>query len=349
MNEIKKALDSGMKNIHFNESLVLNKNQRYSGMKSVLKGSTAAAAAIALIVVFMTGIGQTVLAYTYQSIASIMGMNKAVEDYVRVIGKSVTDNGITVTLNDVIVSEEKLIVSINISDGQKIKRDEFGNRISPGYNFNQSNVNNPEDGAIKIYMDSEEIPIAGLSAAGQVMDDYTENYITEYYIGHIDWEKEHEFKVAMSTIEKPRGSGEKCEEISGKWEFNFEASGADMAKDTKVIMLNDVLKYDDGKIIFEKFVANSYEKVLYASTYESSKGKGYGEIGNEVDLIGYDDLGNRVSLYAQADYYNKQGVIFICVGGTDISDEASTLTLQAADNWTDEFDSEKATVTIAIK
>jgi hypothetical protein len=347
MNEIKKALDSGMKNIHFNESLVLNKNPKYSGMNGVLKGS-AAVAAIAL-VICMTGIGQTVLAYTYQSIASILGMNKAVEDYTRVIGSSVTDNRITVTLNDVIVSEEKLIVSINISDGQKMKRDEFENRISPGYNFNQINVNNPEDGAIQIYMDGEKIPIAGLSSTGQDIDDYTVNYITEYYIGHIDSEKEHEFKIAMSTIEKPRGSGQKCEEISGKWEFNFEASGADMAKDTKVLMLNDVLKYDDGKIIFEKFVANSYEKILYASTYESSKGKGYGEIGSEVALIGYDDLGNRVSLYAQDDYYNKKGATFICVGGTDISDEASTLTLQAVKNWTDQFNSEKATVTIAIK
>lgn len=347
MNEIKKALDSGMKNIHFNESLILNKNQKYRRMNGAVKG-IAAVAAITLIIC-MTGIGQTVLAYTYQSIASILGMNKAVEDYTRVIGSSVTDNRITVTLNDVIVSEEKLIVSINISDGQKLKRDGFGNRISPGYNFNQINVNNPKAGAIKIYMDGKKIPIAGLSGTEQDIDDYTVNYITEYYIGRIDWEKEHEFKIAMSTIEKPGGSGGECKEIGGKWEFNFEASGADMAKDTKVIMLNDVLKYDDGKIIFEKFVANSYEKVLYASIYESSKGKGYGEIGNEVDLIGYDDLGNRVSLYAQADYYNKKGATFICVGGTDISDEASTLTLQAVDNWTGQFNPEKAAVTITIK
>lgn len=347
MNELKKALDSGMKNIHFNENLVLDKNLKYRGINGVLKGC-AAAAAIAL-VVCMTGIGQTVLAYTYESIASIMGMNKAVEDYTRVIGSSVSNKGIMVTLNDVIVSEEKLIVSINISDGQKIKRDEFGNRISPGYNFNQINVNNPKAGAIKIYMDGKKIPIAGLSGTGQDIDDYTVNYITEYYIGHIDWEKEHEFKLSMSTIEKPGGDGEKCEEISGKWEFDFAASGADMAKDTKVIMLDNVLKSNGGKIIFDKFVANSYEKVLYASTYESSKGKGYGEIGSEVDLIGYDDLGNRVSLYAQEDYYNKQGAIFICVGGTDISDKASTLTLQAVNNWTDEFNPEKDTVTIAIK
>ncbi len=349
MNDIKKALDSGMKNIHFDESLVLNISNKNSRMNSEMKGFTAGIAAIALIAVFMTGLGQKVFAYTYQSIASIMEMNKTVEDYTTIIGGSVTDNGITVTLNDIIVSEEKLILSMNISDGLKMKRDEYGNRIGSGYDFNQVNSYNPKDNTIKIFMDGKEVPIVGLSGIGQETDNYTENRITEYYIGQIDWEKKHIFKVAISRIQKPRGSGEKCEEISGKWEFNFAASGDKIARDTKVIMLDDVLKYDDnGCITFEKFVSNSYEKVLYASKYESSKGKGYGDIGN-INLIGYDDLGNKVILYAQADYYNKQGAIFICVGGTDISDEASTLTLQAADNWTDEFDKEKDTVTIPLK
>lgn len=349
MNDIKKALDSGMKNIYFDERLVLNKDNKFRWMNCAMKGITVTVAAIALIAVLMTGTGQMVFAYAYQSIAGILGMNETVEDYTTIIGSSVTDNGITVTLNDAIISEEKLILSINISDGLKMKRDEFGNRIGPGYNFNQGNFNNPKDGTIKISMDGNEMPIAGLSGTGKAIDDYTENYITEYYIGHIDWEKEHEIKVAISTIEKPRGSGEKCEEINGKWEFNFAASGDEIAKDTKVIMLDDVLDYDNGRITFEKFVSNSYEKILYASSYVSSKGKGYGDIGNEVELIGYDDLGNKISLYAQADYYNKQGAIFICVGGTDINDEASTLTLQAADNWTDEFDKEKDTVTITLK
>jgi len=347
MNEIKKALDSGMKNIHFDKSLILNKSQKSNLMNNVFKGISAIAA-ILVLTACISGIGKTVFAYTYRSIASILGMNKAVEDYARVIGSSVTDNKITVTLNDVIVSEEKLIVSINISDGQKMKRDEYGNLISPGYSINQINVNKPEDDAIKIYVDGKEMPIAGLSGTGHVVDDYTVNYITEYYLGDIDWKKEHRFKIVISSIEKSRGSGEECDKINGKWEFNFEASGADMAKDTKVIKLNDTLRYRDGKIIFEKFVSNSYEKVLYASTYESSKGNGYGEIG-AVYLIGYDNLGNKVSLYAQDNYYNKKGAKFICVGGTDISDEASTLTLQAVDNWTEQFDPEKDTVTIAIK
>lgn len=349
MNDIKKALDSGMKNMHFNKSLVSIKNNNYSWINSSLKGIAAAAAVITLTIVFMTGTGKTVFAYAYQSIASILGMNATVENYTTIIGSSVSENGITVTLNDVIVAEEKLILSINILDGQKMKRDEFGNRIRPGYDFNQVSINNPENSSIKIYMDGKEIPIAGLSGTGTDIDDYTVNYITEYYIGHIDWEKEHDFKIAISEINKPRGSGEKSEGISGKWEFNFAASGDEISKDTKVVRLNDVLKYDNGSLYFEKFVSNKYEKVLYVSSYEATEGRGYGEIGNAVDLIGYDDLGNRVSLYAQADYFNKQGAVFICVGGTNISEDASTLTLQAAKNWTDAFDSEKATVTIAIK
>ncbi len=348
MNDIKRALDSGMKNMHFDKGLVLKRHNRYSWTGGSIRVIAAVALVMMLTVAFLTGTGRQVFAHTYQSIADILNLNETVNDYSTVIGSSVFDNGISVTLYEVIVSEEKLIVSINISDGIKMKRDEYGNRISPGYDFNQINVNNPSDDAIKIYLDGNKMPITGLKGTGQAIDDYTMNYVTEYYVGPIEWEKVHELKISMSTIEKPRGSGEKCEKINGNWEFSFAASGAEMAKASKVITLDDILEYNGGRIVFDKFLSNSYEKVLYASTYESDMGKGYGEIGDIV-LIGYDDLGNKVSLYAQEDYHNKQGAKFICVGGTDISNEASTLTLQVVDNWIDEFNPERATVTINIK
>ncbi len=324
MNDIKKALDSGMRHIHFDEGLVLNKyrHRRNLGMNTF---KVAMAALILIAVCLTTETAQSAFAYVYRSIANIMQMNERVEEYTTVIGKSVTDKDITVTLNDVIVSEEKLIVSLNFSDGDKLDE---------------------QDGAtywgskIKVLIDGKEMPMIGLSGTGQKIDDYTFNNIVEYYVGSITAEEEHEFKIKITEIAKASNG------VSGDWTFDFRANGKAMAGDTKVIMLNNILKYDGYNIIFEKFVSNSYEKLLYVSY---SDGAGYGDRGNEFNLIGVDNLGNEVKLYAQPNYYNKQDTIFICWGGTDISDQASALILQIDDQWPYEYDASKESVTINLK
>jgi hypothetical protein len=327
MNDIKKALDSGMTNIHFDERLVLNNYKRQRSRNSMLKKISLVVVATALVIVCMTTeTTQLAFAYVYQSIANIMEKNDKVNEYTTVIGKSVTDNGITVTLNDAIVSERKLILSFNYSD-MNLLEDKEVEHTTFGI------------GGIKVYMDGNEMSIVGQEAWGQDLDEHTYNNIAEFYVGSIAPEEEHEFEIAITQI------SETSKETSGNWTFNFAASGEAMAKDTKVIMLDNVLNNKDYSIIFEKFVSNSYEKSLYVSY---SDGAGYADRGGEFDLIGYDDLGNEVRLYAQPDYYNEMGTIFIPWGGWDISDEASTLTLQVGE-WPFEFDAMKESVTVNIK
>ncbi len=329
MNDIKKALDSGMKNIHFDERLVLSNDKRHHSMNGMLKGITAAVAVIALVTVCMTTeTAQSAFAYVYQSIANIMEKNDRVEEYTTIIGKSVTDNGITVTLSDAIVSEGKLILSLNYSNGNMLE-DKEGGYATFGATWDE----------IKVYMDGKEMPIAGADVWGQQLDEYTYNNIVEFYVGSIAAKEEHEFEIAISRIH------EMNKETSGNWTFDFVARGEAVASDTKVIMLDEVLDHNNYSVIFEKFVSNSYEKSLYVSY---SDGAGYADRGSEFDLIGYDDLGNEVRLYAQPDYYNELDTIFICWGGFDISDEASTLTLQVSE-WPFEFDAMKESVTIKIK
>lgn len=329
MNDIKKAIDSGMKNIHFDERLVLSNHKRHRRMDGMLKIITAAVVVIILVTLCMTTEkAQSVFAYVYQSIANIMEKNNKVEEYTTVIGKSVTDNGITVTLSDAIVAEGKLILSLNYSDGNMLE-DKEGEYATFGVTRDD----------IKVYMDGKEVSIVGADVWGQELAEYMYNNIVEFYVGSIALEEEHEFEIVISRIH------EMNKEISGNWTFNFKASGEVIARDTKVIMLDKVLNNNDYSIIFEKFISNSYEKLLYV-TY--SDGVGYADRGGEFDLIGYDDLGNEVRLYAQPDYYNELGTVFICWDGFNISDEASTLTLQVGE-WPFEFDAMKESVTINIK
>lgn len=324
MNDIKKALDSGMKNVHFNQSRVLNnsKSRKYAVINKI---AVTMAAFTLITVCITTEAAQAALTYVYHSIANIMEMGDKVEEYTTVVGKSVTDREITVTLNDVIVSEEKLILSLNFTDGNILSKK--GSQL-----FSSNNV--------KVYIDGNEIPITGSSGTGHRLDEVTYNQITEYYIGSIYAEKEHEFSIAISEINQGNI------DVSGNWSFDFKADGKTMAADTNVVSLDNVLKYNGYDIIFEKYVSNSYEKLLYV-TY--SDGVGYGDRGSSFDLIGYDDLGNEVKLYAQPNYNDKLGTLFICWGGTEISNQARTLTLQAVQEYPYEFDVSKEHVTINIK
>lgn len=324
MNDIKRALDSGMKNIHFNQQLVLDSVTFYHKRYMVKK--TITAAAIALFIVCMNSeVAQSAFAHMYHSIANIMGKNEKVEEYTTIIGQSVTDNGITVTLSDAIVSEEKLILSLDFSTGKEL-------------GYKGSEVYWGDD--IKVYMDGIEMPVAGMKGTGNLLDEYTFNNILEYYIGYINSNEKHSFVIEITKISN------KDQDTSGNWTFAFTASGEAMATDTKVMFLDDSLSYNNCDIIFEKYVANSYEKLLYVSY---SDGTGYPDRGNEFELVGYDDLGNVVWLYAEGDYYNKNRTIFTCLEGTDISEEASILTLQIDEEWPYEFDSLKESVTINVK
>lgn len=57
-------------------------------------------------VLFITGIDE---------ISSFFGIAKSLDEYKTVVNKSVTDNGITVKINDVILDGSEMIVSYNIS------------------------------------------------------------------------------------------------------------------------------------------------------------------------------------------------------------------------------------------
>lgn len=132
-------------------------------------------AVIALVAVCMTTEkAQSAFAYVYRSITNIMEKNERVEEYTTVIGKSVTENGITVTLSDAIVSEGKLILSLNYSNGN-ILEDKEGEYATFGVTRDN----------IKVYMDGKEISIVGADVWGQKLDEHTYNNIAEFYVGSI--------------------------------------------------------------------------------------------------------------------------------------------------------------------
>lgn len=106
---------------------------------------------------FGTNMGKTVLAeinIVSVDIASKLGINKNLDEYKTVIDKSVTKNGITIKLNEVILNENELIVSTTLKSQDK-KMDE-----SDMHSF------------AELYINGKQIKSTA-SGSGKKVDDYT--------------------------------------------------------------------------------------------------------------------------------------------------------------------------------
>eukprot|EP00831_Metopus_contortus_P012535 TRINITY_DN15040_c0_g1_i5.p1 TRINITY_DN15040_c0_g1~~TRINITY_DN15040_c0_g1_i5.p1 ORF type:complete len:138 (-),score=32.45 TRINITY_DN15040_c0_g1_i5:78-491(-) len=102
-----------------------------------------------------TNAGAQVLLKFSQDISSFLGIEKSLDDYKTVIKKAVTDNGITVQLNEVILDDNELIISTNITSDKVL------------------NENETYDTEKDIYINGKKVKFIGESGGAQKVDDYT--------------------------------------------------------------------------------------------------------------------------------------------------------------------------------
>lgn len=131
LNDININLDEYKKD-DFNdiEKKLIKKNIRKSikkGSKQRVRRKVIAAAAIMAILAGMS-FGNTgayaisKINLVSESISSFLGIEKNLEDYNTVIDKAVIDKGVTVKLNEVILDDNELLISTNISSDRILKR-----------------------------------------------------------------------------------------------------------------------------------------------------------------------------------------------------------------------------------
>lgn len=130
------------------------------------KGVIAAVLALAVgSTIFSTAFGEDVLATVKLAIFDIgnyLGINKDLEDYKTVINSSVSKNGITIQLNEVIVDKDEIIVSTTIKSDERL--DEAGINVLGDVYINGRQVSNSAGGSSK------------------VIDEYTEENVISYNV-----------------------------------------------------------------------------------------------------------------------------------------------------------------------
>lgn len=221
-------------------------NKRIKGKKhlKILKySSTAAAITLACLI----GIGTIapasatnipVLGSIVQTLNEKMGHHGDYAEYAeysQIVNNSVTDQGITVTINEVLADDARLIISYTIKSDKKFRDSEI-------FTLGSCKINGKE-----------------FSGHGSAMGDYLDDYT---YVGS------EERNVPLLQLPEKFNVDIKISEIidiKGKWNFSFSVSKEEIAKKSTIFKPNKQILFPDSVATVDKVVFSPIGTYIYIS------------------------------------------------------------------------------------
>lgn len=198
-------------------------------------------------------------------ISSYLGIKSNLKEYKTVVGQSVTDKGITVTLNEVLIDNDELIVS-STATSEKATSD-IGIF--------------PMDGIVEV---NGKKMIYGSSGSSQMLDKYTGQSVMNYYIHELDLKEDLDVTITFHSVFL------EGEEIKGKWGFKFKTNGGELAAHTIKVAIGSSFQLPDGcKIQLKTYTSNAIGSKIYFDIE--------GDMKYNMELRGKDDIGNQVVFY----------------------------------------------------
>ncbi|NFP93449.1 DUF4179 domain-containing protein [Clostridium sporogenes] len=184
--------------------------------------------------------------------------------YSEIINKSVSNNGITITINEVIADDSKLIIGYTLKSYKKIKDLEvFG--LGRFLKINGKTFS------------------SGGSSCGDYIDDYT--YIGSEEI-HTSIPKDKKFNVDLNITE--------VSDIKGKWDFAFSASKEEIFRESTVFKPNQKLDLPDSIATIDKVVFSPIDTSIFITGNGKNKNIKAGPNCGMFDYrywVAYDDNG----------------------------------------------------------
>lgn len=265
--------------------------------------------AIIGITLFSNGEVSAQVKQAFWSIPSYFGLDTDLSEYKTTINKPITNNGYTITLNEVILDKNELTIS------STVKSEEGG-------------FNGYPEMLESVYIDGTRIN-SDSNGASESVDDSTMNEVTTYFLDK-ELSEEVNIRVEYSGIQMLDDTG--SEVIKGDWSFNFTTNADTLVKDTLSINLNKKFKLEDRKTIkLKKYISNSLGTKIEFS--QPSEGTEY-----LMKLAGTDNLGNKIEFYCN---YSNNGKGIFKLGNSygNIKKDSSKLNLSlyisdsSSDNW----------------
>ena len=174
-------------------------------------------------------------------IEDYLGEDRNLDDYKSIIEKTISKNGITIQLNEVILDSDEVIVSYTVMSQEDL--DEDKDIVTSG----------------DVYINGKKL--SNGSTGGSVKG---ENNTREVVLCHDIYEKidEGELDVSIKFDEVYIGGNK----ITGPWEFNFKSSIDELNKSVECKELNKTFTLDNGeKITFTEYRKNDVGEKIYYS------------------------------------------------------------------------------------
>ncbi|WP_291650217.1 DUF4179 domain-containing protein [Clostridium sp.] len=301
--KVSSKLDDIIKNsVNEGYDTTCSKNLSNSKPKKFNKNIVAATIFIALgVTVFGSIFSNEVIAavkLTMFDIKNYLRVNDNLDEYSTVVNKSVSKNGITVQLNEVILDKDEIIVSTTVKSDQKL-----------GDNGNIMVFGN-------VYINGKQIS-SSAGGLGKQIDDYTEENVLSYTL---DKELERgDLHIEIKYDEALLHMDKKEVKVEGPWNFEFISNGDALSTNTNSINLNNSFTLDNGqKITLNEYKSNVVGGKIYYSIENKDRNNIY-----SLELRGYDDLGNEVKFYSSY----EEMTTGLLKNQTEISQDAKVLRL----------------------
>ncbi len=240
------------------------------------KYAAAAAAFIILLGGSSAPVRQNVYAQSQQimeSLSTLLGTKEDLSPYSTVVGKSISKNGITITLNEVILDGHSLIIS-------------YKTKIKDSSVLKKSNIKTITELPIDIDLTIAGEPIVeSVGICSTPIDKLTSISESEIQLNDSSILSEKaDFTINFSTLDKSNTS-------IGK--LKFAASGKELnAKTTNVALNHSFTLPNKTKITLKNYRSNIVNHQISFTISKNNTG-----LSGDIILKGKDDLGNPVEFY----------------------------------------------------
>ena len=270
-------------------------------------GGYVAAAALVLVCTLAFGPFQRetyaqIKTITY-SVQEMLGMETDLSSYETIVGKTIAKDGLTITVNDVVMDRNEMVVSYTVTS------EDF------------------DDTMMNCFLDVEvngKSVFSGSAGQSWLEDSNNMVAIDNVTLDDVDVEKENYYKLVFYVYE------EKADEevvsvfdIGKVGSVEFAATGEKLAAETKTVSLDVPCEFPNGdKLRFTKYSYNIMGPQIHCEAETNY-------LNYDVLLKGEDDLGNEVEFYLT--HFDSAGDSWFVLSPDDnnyIREEASSLTLQ---------------------
>lgn len=252
----------------------LFKNIKKEVQKSKKKSWKKQIAVAACMVVVLSGIffNNSVMAAVegvFLKLSYELKGTKNLEDYTEVVNRALSDNGYTITLGEVILDNDRLLVSSTIQSEED---------ITEGCLTECADV----------YVNGETVS-EGAGGSSWVIDDHTIGSVMSYDLSS-EVDTSDTLAITLKYYEMITGD-ETSDKVDIK--FEFKANGSKLALGTKNIPINqEVLLPDGTAMTFEELAINDLGTHIYFTTTD--------QLNYDMELKGIDNNGQKFSFYVSS-------------------------------------------------